>query len=133
MEYEGQTYSLDYGLVEGSTPYRIVSDPAAFNQLAKSLGDGGPVYGNQLSIAWHSLPGGTLDFKRHLPDRSLYNAGNGLMTHKHAVGNAAWGYYMNARGYPIERALRGASLQGASRGGEDSLDQQMVRRGYGIP
>ena len=72
-------------------------------------------------------------YTRHLPNRSLYNAGAGLMTHKHAVGNAAWGYYMRARGDPLERALFGASLQGASRGGEDSLDQRMIRRGYGIP
>jgi hypothetical protein len=85
-----------------------------------------------LSIAIHSLPGGTLDFKRLLPDRSLFNAGGGFYTHKHAVGNAAWGYYMKMRGYPIETALRGAGVQGASIGGEDSLDQKMIRRGYRI-
>ena len=101
--------------------------------LAKGLAEGAPVYGNRLAIAAHSLPGGTLDFKRLLRDRSLFNAGEGLYVHKHAVGNAAWGYYMQARGYSLETALNGASVQGASRGGEDTLDQLMIRRGFRIP
>jgi hypothetical protein len=134
LQHNGQTDQLDYALQEGSTPYHIVDDAAMFDKQAEALAtETAPVYSNRLSIAIHSLPGGTLDFKRLLPDRSLFNAGGGLYVHKHAIGNAAWGYYMKKRGFPLSISLRGANVQGASVGGEDSLDQRMIKRGYGIP
>ena len=133
LEYEGTTYQLDYGLTEGRTPYEIRADEGMFDLQASTLASDAPVHSNWLSIGYQSLPGNSLDFKRLLPDRSLWNAGGGLMTHKHAVGNAAWGKYMQLRGYSLNAALRGAALQGMSVGGEDNLDQQMIRRGYGLP
>jgi RHS repeat-associated protein len=134
LEFEGQTYRLDYGLKESSVPYQIVADESSFDAQASALArQGAPVFTTWLSIAYQSLPGKSLDFKRLLPDRSLWNVGGGLMTHKHAVGNAAWGKYMQLRGYSLSVALRGAALQGASVGGEDHLDQRMIRRGYQLP
>jgi RHS repeat-associated protein len=129
----GETYRLDYKLTEASTPYTIVRDPAMFDTEARALAtEAAPDYTNRVSVAIHSLPGGTLDFKRLLPDRSLWNAGDGLYTHKHAVGNAAWGFYMKQHGFSLETALNGASAQGKSVGGEDRLDQRMIKRGYKI-
>ncbi|MBK7908636.1 MAG: hypothetical protein IPJ78_19085 [Gemmatimonadetes bacterium] len=56
------------------------------------------------------------------------------MTHKHAVGNLAWGIYMRSAGYTLQTALRGAAAQGATTaGGEDSLDQQMIRGAFWYP
>lgn len=96
------------------------------------MGAAAPSYGNRLSVFRHSLPGGTLDFKQHLPNRALWKAGDGVVVHKHAVGNAAWGYYMARQGYSLQQALGGARAQGISVGGEDPLDQVMIRRGFGL-
>ncbi|HXG45150.1 MAG TPA: RHS repeat-associated core domain-containing protein, partial [Gemmatimonadales bacterium] len=130
---DGQVHNLDYALKAGSSPYEIHDSPGEFDAIATSLAAAAPAYGNRLLIGLHSLPNGTLDFKRSLPDRSLWNAGNGLYVHKDKVGNAAWGNYMARRGYSLATALGGASLQGASVGGEDPLDQRMIRRGYNLP
>ncbi len=121
---------LDYGLVEGATPYSISHDPSMFDAQAKALANHAPDYSSDAQIFVHSWPGGTLDFKRVLPDRSLYNTGDGMYVHKHAVGNAAWGSYMAGHGFSLSRALKGAAAQGWSRGGEDPFDQRMIRRGF---
>jgi RHS repeat-associated protein len=128
---DGKVSRLDYGLVEGSTPYAISHDPAMFDAQALALANSAPEYTTDAQVFAHSWPGGTLDFKKSLPDRSLYNTGD-MYVHKHAVGNAAWGAYMANQGFAMSKALRGGAFQGALRGGEDNLDQTMIRRGYGI-
>ena len=131
LSHGGQEYRLDYKLTPGSTPYGMFTT-GAMNFMATSLGASAPSYGNRLAVEVHSLPGGTLDMKRNLPARALWNAGGGLLVHSDKVGNAAWGYYMARQGYTIGQALSGASLQGRSVGGEDPLDQAMIRRGFGL-
>lgn len=132
LVHNGQTYALDYGLRQGATPYALSLDPSMFDVQAIALARLAPGYDSWVEVSLNSLPGGSLDFKRSLPDRALYNAGNGLLTHKHAVGNTAWGYYMRSQGFSLSTALRGAYIQGGFRGGEDLLDQTMIRRGYGL-
>jgi hypothetical protein len=129
LQYGGETYRLDYGLKEGTTPYEIHADLAEGQSTAGSLSAGAPVYTNRAVIGKQSLPGGELDFKNQLPDRSLWNIG-GMMAHKHAIGNMAWGNYMASRGFSLQESLRGARTQGFFAGGEDPLDQRMIMRGY---
>ncbi len=132
LSLDGGAYGLDYGLEPGNTAYELHTDPGALDREAVHLAGQAPAYGNLTSIGLHSLPGGRLDFKTRLNDRSLWNAGGGLYVHKHAVGNAAWGNYMARRGYGLGTALRGAAGQGLTRGGEDPLDQLMITRGYNL-
>jgi hypothetical protein len=129
------TFRLDYGLKAGGSKYDIHKDARQFDAEAKHLAIvTAPDYTDIVSMFFQSMTGGTLDFKRLLPDRSLWNAGNGLMAHKHAIGNAAWGKYMSLHGIPLSTALNGAKAQGATTaGGEDPFDQAMIRRGYKIP
>ena len=116
----------------GNTAYELHTDPGALDREAGHLAGQAPSYGNLTSIGLHSLPGGRLDFKTRLNDRSLWNAGGGLYAHKHAVGNAAWGNYMARGGYGLGTALRGAAGQGVTRGGKDPFDQLMITRGYNL-
>jgi uncharacterized protein RhaS with RHS repeats len=132
LSHNGSLNQLDYKLKEGSTPYEIHDDPESIDREAIHLAGQAPPYSGDASIGFHSMPGQRLDFKSRLNDRSLWNAGGGLYVHKHAVGNAAWGNYMARRGYALTKALQGAGVQGASRGGEDPLDQLMIQRGYDL-
>jgi hypothetical protein len=128
----GETYRLDYGLTEGRTPYQIHTDLAETYGTAQSLAAEAPIYTSRGSIARQSMPGGDLDFKKQLPDRSLWFIGAGTMAHKHAVGNMAWGNYMARRGFSLRESLSGARRQGFFAGGEDPLDQRMIARGYAL-
>jgi hypothetical protein len=131
LDYAGKTYRLDYGLKEGATPYEI-HDLAETNATAQDLAAGAPVYTNRFDVGRESTPGGALDFKKQLADRSLWAIGGDLLAHKHATGNMAWGNYMARRGYSLQESLKGGRTQGFFAGGEDPLDQRMIARGYAL-
>ena len=130
--YENQTYRLDYQLEPGKSPY-IVFPRGSIDLLVHNVASQAPRgYDTDAELFVHSFLNGTdLDFKKYLPDRSLYMVGGTLITHKHAIANMAWGYYVAGEGVPLDRALRGAAFQGRwFARGEDPLDQAMVTRGY---
>ena len=127
----GEKYRLDNPLEEGARPYDIHRDPAEFDATATALTEGAPKLGLR-GIYQESQEGGRLDFKRKLPDRSLWNAGDGLYTHKDKVGNTAWGYYMSGEGVPLWLATLGASYQAGmvGRRAGEAEDQKFIERGY---
>ena len=132
LEYKGDTYRLDYQLTEGATPYEIHTDLRMTYGTALALADAAPVYTSRTEVGIHSLPGGSLDLKKDLPNRSLWAIGGGTLAHKHAVGNMAWGNYMAKRGFSLPESLGGARTQGVFAGGEDPLDQRMIARGFSL-
>jgi len=132
LEFKGETYRLDAALTAGATPYEIHANISETNATAQSLAANAQVFSNIGEIANASMPRGKLDFKKHLPDRSLWSIGSGTLAHKHAVGNMAWGNYMARRGYSLQKSLSGAAFQGFFAGGEDPLDQRMIIRGFSL-
>ena len=124
---------MDYGLQPGDTPYEIHSSPDVFDATAKALTAGTRSYG-LLGIYRESQEGKQLDFKRLLPDRALWKAGDGLYTHKDKVGNTAWAYYVSGQGVPLWMAKRGAGQQARSVGQDqdDPADQDFIERGYNL-
>jgi RHS repeat-associated protein len=138
-----QTIQIDGRPIAGETPYRIISNPASLDRVARSIADNEDDNYAVWDLARVSQPGGDLDFK---PDvysrfgtRTLWNAGNvggtQMYVHGDKVANAAWGRYVRRNtAASLGLALWGARGQarGAGAVGED-LDQIFIRRGWRIP
>lgn len=141
---DGRRVQIDGRPIAGSTPYRIIDNPAALDHVARQTSraedDNYTAFGAYLQSRRN---GGDLDFK---PDinarfgvRTLWNAGSvggqRMYVHNDKVANAAWGHYMNNNTIvSLQQALDAAAGQASAVGAVgENLDQIFIRRGWGIP
>jgi len=119
------------------TKYEFHNDPVEWNEKARQLVREAPANCTGVCYYGESREGHNLDFKTYddLPQRSLWNGGNGIYYYRDSVGNTAWALYSRCISVPLGIAMLGAQAQaiGAHGRPDELVDQQSIVRGYYMP
>lgn len=117
--------------------YEFHHDPEDWNNKARQLAREAPANCTGVCYARESRSGHELDFKTYedLPQRSLWNGGNGIYYYRDSVGNTAWALYSRCIHVPLGVAMLGAQGQSlaAHHRPDELVDQQSIVRGYYMP